>query len=149
VVSITATDPWASESSGDTGTFTVSRTGDLTNSLTVSYIVGGDAVSGTDYAALSGSVVIPAGSSSAPITVTPLQDGPSEDVEGVNVGLVSGNDYTVGNASTDTIDILSAPATPQVTLDSNNFGVMETDGVATVTVDLKYATPGQTVTVFD
>jgi hypothetical protein len=66
VVSITATDPWASESAGDTGTFTVSRTGDLTNALAVSYIVGGDAVAGTDYAALSGSVVIPAGSSSAP-----------------------------------------------------------------------------------
>jgi hypothetical protein len=55
---------------GSTATFTVSRTGSLTNPLTVNYTTSGTATNGTDYNYLDGSVVIPAGQSSATVTIT-------------------------------------------------------------------------------
>ncbi len=47
------------------GQFLVRRTGSTAAPLTVSYTVGGTATAGSDYAALSRTVVIPAGASSA------------------------------------------------------------------------------------
>ena len=55
LVSVTATDALASEVVGDTGTFTLTRSGSATvqaSPLTVSYTVGGTALSGADYTAL-------------------------------------------------------------------------------------------------
>ena len=73
-VTIAATDPAAGEAGPNPGVFTVSRTGSTTSALTVSYSVGGNATPGSDYTALSGTVVIPAGAASAPIVVTPIDD---------------------------------------------------------------------------
>lgn len=58
------------------GLFTVTRTGDLTDALTVSYAISSSstAVAGTDYTALPGTVTIPAGQASATISVTPIDD---------------------------------------------------------------------------
>lgn len=49
---------------------TVSRTGDLSAPLTVSYTLGGTAVLGTDYTGPTGSITIPAGASSANISIS-------------------------------------------------------------------------------
>jgi hypothetical protein len=62
------------------GEFLVTRIGPTTNDLTVNYTVSGSALPGTDYIALSGTVVIPAGQSSATIDVIPLGDHTDEDV---------------------------------------------------------------------
>jgi hypothetical protein len=56
----------ASEPNVD-GVFTVTRTGDTTADLTVNYTVGGTATADADYAALSGSVTIPAGPPPRPL----------------------------------------------------------------------------------
>ena len=48
------------------------------NALTVRYTVSGSATSGTDYTALSGSIVIPAGASSVVLPVTILDDDATE-----------------------------------------------------------------------
>jgi hypothetical protein len=77
VVTVAATDVTASEAGSDPGTFTIGRTGSTTNALTVNYALGGTAGTG-DYSALPGSVVIPAGQISAPVTVTPIDDALSE-----------------------------------------------------------------------
>lgn len=61
------------------GSFTVTRTGPTTNSLTVSYTTSGSAVAGTDYTGLSGTVTIPAGSRTATVYVYPQDDGDSDD----------------------------------------------------------------------
>ena len=74
VVTVVATDPSASETGPNTGTFTVSRTGPTTAALTVNYTVAGTATAGSDYTALPGSVVIPAGAASALVVVTPIDD---------------------------------------------------------------------------
>jgi hypothetical protein len=72
VVTIAATDNQAAEL-GNTGTFTVTRAGSTANALTVYYTVSGsNTINGTTYVRLPGLVTIPAGQSSAAITVTPI-----------------------------------------------------------------------------
>jgi hypothetical protein len=68
ILSIVATSPVCSE--GSDGVFTVTRiSSDLSLPMTVPYSIGGSALNGADYKRLSGSVVIPAGSNSATITI--------------------------------------------------------------------------------
>src|SRR5205814_8491974 len=77
-VTIQATQPVAVEpqggSGGSDGIFTVTRTGPTTSALTVYYNVGGTAVPGTDYQAISGSTTIGIGNSSHDIPVTPIDN---------------------------------------------------------------------------
>ena len=94
-VSLTATDPSAAEQGLDPATFTVTRTGSTASPLTVAYSVGGSATPGADYGALSGTVVISAGSATATIVVAPIDDAISESAESVTVGLAAGA-YLVG-----------------------------------------------------
>src|SRR5437660_4367410 len=68
VVTVTASDPSASEIGPDTGTFTVFRTGATSNSLTVFVRLGGTASNGVDYETISSTVTIPAGEPGARVT---------------------------------------------------------------------------------
>lgn len=72
--------------------------------LTVNYSVGGTATMGEDYIALSGTVVIPAGETSAMIEIVPLPDHLEEGVESVVLTLGSGS-YAVGDESQVTVEI--------------------------------------------
>jgi chitodextrinase len=81
---------------GDSGSFTVVRTGDLSQPLTVPYSVGGAATPGTDYEALSGSVTIPAGANSAAIALRPLADTTVESQESITVTLTPQPGYLLG-----------------------------------------------------
>ena len=90
----------------------VSRTGSTAAALTVNYTVGGTATAGADYTALSGNVVIPAGSASATITVTPVDDTVSEGDETVVVTLSSSASYNVGSPSAATVTIADDDAAP-------------------------------------
>jgi hypothetical protein len=87
------------------GRFTVKRDGDLTANLNVYYTVGGTATSGVDYTALSGSVLIPAGSASADITLSPRDDTLLEGDESVILTLTTNASYSVGTPSTATLFI--------------------------------------------
>jgi PKD repeat protein len=104
-VSIIATTPNASELGPTPGLFTVSRTGITTSSLTVNYTATGTATSGIDYAALPGSLVIPAGSPSATITLTPVSDDVVEGAETVDVTLLSSSSYNIGAPLKGTVTI--------------------------------------------
>ena len=86
-VTIAATDAIGDGSRATTGQYTVTRTGATTAALTVSYTVGGTATAGSDYAALTGSVQIPAGAAAATVTVTPINDTAVEADETVVVTL--------------------------------------------------------------
>ena len=125
-VTIIATDPSASEPGTDTGTFTVTRTGSAANALTVNYAVGGTASNGTDYVALPGSVVIPAGSSSTTITVTPLSDALVEPCETVVLKLSPSASYEVGSPSMATVNILDANGLPMVNIVATDPNASET-----------------------
>ena len=63
---------------GSLGQFTVTRSYASPRAMTVPYNVAGTAVSGSDYAPLSGFVTIPANATSATINITPL-DYPTTD----------------------------------------------------------------------
>ena len=138
VVTIVASDGTASENNAaDTGVFTVSRTGSTTSSLTVNYSVSGTATNGVDYQTLSGSVLITAGQSSAPITVIGIDDGQAEGNETVIVTLSSNAAYSVGTPSSATVTISDdEPPLPVVTIVANDANAAEAGldpGVFTVT----------------
>jgi hypothetical protein len=82
-LTIAATDASASEFGPDAGEFTITRTGSTVYELIVKYSIGGTAKSGTDYTALTASVTIPAGQSSAVITLTPIEEQIAEPDETV------------------------------------------------------------------
>ena len=78
-------------SEGGNLTFTVTKTGTTSSSYSVNYTTGGGtATSGTDYAATSGTLTFPAGSTtSLPIAVPTLTDSVVESPETVLVTLSS------------------------------------------------------------
>jgi len=104
-VNIEATDDSAAEAGSATGTFTITRSGDLTAALTVNYTISGSAGNAADYAALSGSVMIPAGSGSATVVVTPVDDAIDEANETVILTLAAGAGYQIGSSNDDTVTI--------------------------------------------
>ena len=106
-VTITAIDPTAGEPDNN-GQFLISLSGVSTTDTVVNYTVGGTATAGSDYTALSGSVTIAAGSSSAIIDLTVLDDTLIENAETVTVSLASltaDANITIGAADTATITI--------------------------------------------
>jgi hypothetical protein len=105
VVTITATDPTATEADEGIGQFTVTRTGDLTSPLTVYYETGGTASPYIDYRAMPGAITIGAGSSTAVITLDPLDDDLPEADESVLVTLAAHPTYSVGEPSAATVTL--------------------------------------------
>ncbi len=102
-VAVSASDGAADES-GDSATFRFVRTGAVDAPLTVAYAVAGSAVSGVDFSALSGSVVIAAGETAATVTLQPLDDARVEGDETVVVSLLDNGTYLLGgSAATATI----------------------------------------------
>jgi hypothetical protein len=84
--------------------------------LTVYYTAGGTATSGGDYSSLSGNVIIPADSSTATITVTPINDAAFESDETVILTLSANAAYVIGSPSSDTVTISSDDLNDKVKL---------------------------------
>jgi autotransporter-associated beta strand protein len=113
-VTLQATDASAAEVPVDTGVFTVSRGAAYDAPLTVYYTFAGTAVSGVDLSALSGSVTIPAGASSADIVVTPLfnRNYLVQATDTVTLTLASGG-YMAGSPDEGTVTITNwQPSSP-------------------------------------
>ena len=133
-VTINATDAAATEAGNNTGTFTVSRTGPTTNSLSVSFGIGGTATNGGDYAGISASVVIAAGQSSAPVTITPTADNLVEGDETVVLTINTSTQYTVGTPGAATVTIADDQAVVNITAtDANASEVGPNSGTFTLT----------------
>ncbi len=97
---------------GTDGTFEFARTGDRSSSLTLTYTIGGTATSGTDYTALSGQVTFAPGSATADVDVSAIDNVKFDSSRTVSVTLPSGAGYTVGGASSATMNIIDDEATP-------------------------------------
>lgn len=95
-VIVTATDPVASETGTDTATVVFTRIGDMTRDLTVNYLAGGTAVSGRDYRALPGQIVIPAGQPTVSLTIQPRNNGLNDGGNTVEIILSDSPLYNVG-----------------------------------------------------
>jgi len=104
VVTVAATDANASEAGPNTGAFTITRSYATNSALAVAIALSGSAA-GSDYAAISSPVTIPANQTSATVLVTPVDDGVVELPETVILTLQAGAGYTVGGASSATMTI--------------------------------------------
>ena len=115
-VSITATDAIASETPGNTGTFTVTRTAPITAALTVNLTISGTATNGTDYTTIASTLSLAANQASKTITVTPIDDGISEGDETVVISIASGS-YDIDPNSFATVTIQDNDYPPTVFID--------------------------------
>jgi hypothetical protein len=90
--------------------YTFTRAGVTTNALTVNFSVGGTATFGaspndytqtgaTSFTTTTGSVTIPAGSSTVTVTIDPEADSTVEPDETVDLTVTAGAGYTVGSPS--------------------------------------------------
>ena len=151
-VNVNATDPSASESGSDPGTFTVTRTGITTLPLQVFYLVGGTAANVLDYSALSGVVTIPAGQISATVTVVPVDDSAFEGDETVSLTLMADATYIIGVAGTATVTVADNDV-PTVTVAATDAAASETGpdagaftvtrtGATTASLNVQYSVGG-------
>lgn len=110
-VEVVASDAVGGEFGANAGRFSiVCVTGTNSSPLTVNYTVGGTAVSGVDYAALSGSVTIPAGAVAVTnILVSPLGNNLTANTATVTLALDPSTNYTLTSLSNATVTILDRP----------------------------------------
>ncbi|MCF6322724.1 MAG: FG-GAP-like repeat-containing protein [Gammaproteobacteria bacterium] len=94
-----------SAAEGDTGELHFSRSGEITNPLTVDYLVSGTASAGVDYAGLGTSVVIPAGSTYITVPVFFIEDAVLDAAETIIVTLLLGSGYSPGLPADTTLTI--------------------------------------------
>src|SRR5207245_3002511 len=105
VITLTATQPDASEVGPTTGVITFHRTGDTSQAIQVSWTFSGTASNGVDYQQLPTTSSFPAGLTDADLTITPIDDNQVEGDETVIVTLVAGAGYTIGSSSNATVII--------------------------------------------
>ena len=112
-----------SEANGATpsqGVFTVSQGRISTKPTTVTYAVSGTAASGTDFTALSGSVTIPVGETSATVPVSILEDSLIEGDETIVFTLTS---VTSGDLTTQ-FSATAGQLTASVTITDDDFATV-------------------------
>ena len=123
---------------GDGGQFVIERLGSTTAALTVSVALSGTATNGTDYASIPTTVTIPAGASSVPVNVTPLQDTAVEVLETVILTISTNAAYTRVASSAEYIGTVNLhdddqPILTVVATDSAASEASNDPGVFTVT----------------
>ena len=138
-VTVAATDASASEPGTDTGTFTVSRDGNTSYDLVVNYTVSSasTAISGVDYTALSGSVTIATGQSSATVMVTPINDNIIEPDETVVIGIAPNPGAYVADSASAAVTIVDDDTPPTASFSADQ--VVAEGSTVTVSVSLSHA----------
>lgn len=111
VVTVEATDSHAGEG-GDTGVFTISRSGNV-NALTVQFDITGTATAGTDYTALPSSVTLPSGVMTTNIVVSPIANAGTEAAETVVLSLKTNASYFLGLQTNAVVTITGDGANPR------------------------------------
>ncbi len=107
VLTVVATDANAAEGTpANPGIFTLTRTGNSSNALTVEYYLSGTAYNnGTDYTAIPPTITFAAGQTVATIQVNPIDDTIVEGNETAILTLATGTGYTIGTANSATVNI--------------------------------------------
>jgi hypothetical protein len=129
-VSVTAGSS-TTESAPTLGSFTLTRTGDPSAELTVSYQLTGTATNGVDYTNTALSVTFAAGSPTAIIEIGAIDDAIPEFPETVVLSVSAGTNYVPTSPSSATINIFDNefPNLLTVTaLDTNTFERFPSDG---------------------
>ena len=143
-VSIAVAPASVSEDGATNLIYTVTRSLNLSSPTTVNITTGGTATSGTDYTGGVATVVIPAGATTATITINPSVDATVEADETVILTVAAGTGYTVGAPASATGTILNDDV-PSATITVAPASVSE-DGAANLvyTVTLNQAAPTAT-----
>jgi hypothetical protein len=89
-VSISAVDPSASETAGDTGQFLITLNAPSAKTIRVKLQTSGKAKKNRDYTGIPKNVVVPSGNVSAIVEVLPIDDTAAEGPEDVKVKISSG-----------------------------------------------------------
>ncbi|AZR32733.1 autotransporter domain-containing protein [Xanthomonas vasicola] len=97
----------ANEDSGNSFVYTVTLSQTNTSATTVNLTRSGTATSGADYSGAVTSVVVPANTSSASFTVTPIADTTVEADETVTFSVASGTGYSTGSPASATATIVN------------------------------------------
>ena len=116
--------------------------------FTLEYAVGGTATSGSDYTALSGTVAVAAGATTAtiPVTITDdgVQDRPGDET--VVLTLSGGDGYAAGGMKRHVLRIVDSQTAPVVSFTSASQRAGEGSGTRAVKLNLKPA-PDAALTV--
>ena len=96
IVSVSATDPYASEPGNSDGAFTITRTGSTASSLLVDLLVAGSAEAGSDYWGLPSSVQFGKDVSRTVVVVEPRDDIQVEGPETVTVAVAPDPAFLLG-----------------------------------------------------
>lgn len=116
-VTLVASDPGASETPGNPGQFTFTRTAPTTGTLTVGLTIAGTATNGTDYTTLSSSFTFTAGQATRTVNILPIDDGLTEGDEVVTLSLNTGS-YDIGDPSFASVTITDNDSPPTLFIDS-------------------------------
>ena len=122
-VRIDASDFDAAEPGTNEGTFTFTRFGTTNTPVQIFYTISGTAGNGSDYAAISNSIVIPAGNLTATLPIKPLDDALVEGAEMVTLTLSANVAYTLGAVTTATVTITDDE--PMVSLVASRTNILE------------------------
>ena len=87
---------------------TVTRSGSVTDALTVYYLTKGSAAAGKHYGKLSGALTIPAGSKTGTIDIQPKSDRSSQANHLLKLALQMGRGYQIAAPASASISILDA-----------------------------------------
>ena len=133
-VTVVASKASADETGGRNGEFVFTRAGPTFEPLTVRYGVGGSAVNGFDYVALSGTITIPIGAASAILPLLPNPDLQSEGTDTVVVTVISGTGYVAGSPAAATVTIADSSATLYVASVSPEAAATNSTASGTATI---------------
>lgn len=117
-ITLTASDPTATEAAGNGGQFTLTRTGPTTAGLTVTLAYSGTASSGSDYTALATSQVFGIGVSTLNIPVSTLADATIEGAEIITASITSSASYIIGSPNLAGVTIVDDDLPPSVFISS-------------------------------
>jgi hypothetical protein len=95
---------------GKGGSFRITRSGDRSARLVVSFSLEGTARNGDDYRRVASEVTIPAGAASAAVTISPIKDRLNEPSETIVLTLEQGRGYLLSRPARATISISEQPA---------------------------------------
>ncbi|WP_162027552.1 MULTISPECIES: Calx-beta domain-containing protein [unclassified Lentimonas] len=95
----------AEEKNESSGSFVLTREGDLSSELTTNITLSGTASNGSDFRTILPTVIFGANESEATLSVSPFADGITEPTEKLIVTLTPNAGYTLGEASSAEIEI--------------------------------------------
>ncbi|MBK1986192.1 M10 family metallopeptidase C-terminal domain-containing protein [Sphaerospermopsis aphanizomenoides BCCUSP55] len=118
-----------SETGPASSVFTLTRTGDLTASLNVSYTLSGTATVGSDYTnPQAGTVTFAAGAATTTITLPTINDAVVDPNETISATITLPSGYIIGGSDTATATITDNDIPPTITLAVSPASVAE-DGI--------------------